>query len=124
MLIIQLQMCYISFTNCLFFLVPFVTSANDDVTPCRIEPAGYPQRSGGLKLHLQIPSKLYPLQGLHLNEQFRFLFPIAFLTESTLRYYDLSCLLFPKRTVAVLLNPCSIFITLDVDIALEYSCLI
>jgi len=60
-----------------------------------MDPAGFPQSSGGLKFDLQVPFKLYPLQEWHLNEQFRFLSPIAFLTESTLRYYDISCLLFP-----------------------------
>ena len=54
--------CYLFFTDNSFSLFPFVTSANGDVTPCRMDPAGCPQKSVGLKLLLQIPFKLYPLQ--------------------------------------------------------------
>ena len=49
-------------------MVSFVISANGDVTKYRMDPSGYPQRSSGLKLHLQIPFKLYRLQEWHLNE--------------------------------------------------------
>jgi len=67
-MLIKLQKCYISFTDSSFSLVPFVTSASGDVTSYRMDPSGCPQRSGGLKLNNQIPFKLYPLQGWHLNE--------------------------------------------------------
>jgi hypothetical protein len=52
------------FTDSFFSLITFVKSASDNVTAYRMDPSGCPQMSGGLKLHLQIPFKLYPLQGV------------------------------------------------------------
>ena len=66
-MLIHLQKRYISFTDSFLSLVAFVTSAGD-VTSYRMDLSGYYQKSSGLKFHNQIPFKLYPLQGWHLNE--------------------------------------------------------